>query len=335
MVQWLLPVSYLVRASSISAIAKEKTRLTEILCRLAFVAHSTDSNSVDQRNLKNGLGLHATFLSQGNDKIDQDHACVNGKCITGTDTTGDAVGKCNYDDVPPSNFGDHFSESMKSEYNNNSPCRDGGKNPMFALDFVSCWFQNPFDAITAQNSLWNARSGWLNNMVPWIDGKGADQDDQAYWGWNEAPCTAQNGDMDDAKPDIMIVKLPPAAGFEPSACQLSDEADWDLAKQLNTAHAKGLGYLPIVWLGETKVGNGYEKSFFSQNFLFKDNSCIKTASDTDTQIYFYPSTDQHCKDYEAFVKDKCKWGASSFGALDGGNSGNASEPGSAGNTTTA
>ena len=265
--------------------------------------------------------MHASFLSQGNDKIDQDHACVNGKCITRAETTGDAVGKCN-NEVLPSNFGEHFSESMKLEYNNDSPCRDGGLNPIFALDFMSCWFRNPLDAITAQNSLWNARSGWLNNMVPWIDGKGADKDDQAYWGWNEAPCSAQNGDIDDATPDIMIVKLPPAAGFEPSACQLSDEADRDLAKQLNAAHAKGLGSLPIVWLGETKVGNGYEKSFFSQNFLFEDGSCIKTASDKDTQVYFYPSTDSHCKDDEAFVKDKCNWG------------GNASNPGSAVNATT-
>ena len=47
------------------------------------------------------------------------------------------------------------------------------------MDFVACWYQNPFDAITAQNSLYNARGGWLNNMIPWIDGKGADQDDRA------------------------------------------------------------------------------------------------------------------------------------------------------------
>ena len=77
----------------------------------------------------------------------------------------------------------------------------------------------------------------------------------------------------------MIVKLPPAAGFTPSACQLSDNADWDLAAQLQKAWDKGLGSLPIVWMGEEKVGDGYEKSFFSQNFLFKDDCELSGESE--------------------------------------------------------
>ena len=63
--------------------------------------YPSDANTVDKRNPSNGLGLHANGIPVGDWTPDQDHACVGDKCITGFDTTGDLVGKCNYDDVAP------------------------------------------------------------------------------------------------------------------------------------------------------------------------------------------------------------------------------------------
>lgn len=283
--------------------------------------YPTDANSIDQRNTANGLGLHPS----------QDHACFGDVCITGYDTSGESVGKCNYDAVSPDDFGSHLGNSIRDK-NGESMCRDGGRSPNFEVDFVSCWYVNPWQAVAAQNSIWSHRASWLNNLLPTIDGKGNEDNDQAYWGWNEAPCTTTDGsDLDDIQNmDVVIIKLPPTVDSdEASACMLSDEADNKLANQLMDFWRKGAGVKPIVWMSEHKSAGSadYDKKFFAQNFLFKDRSCI-TVDDNGDGPYYYPAWDMKCTAYADYVDkywgDHCNKVGASFESTFGSANGSAS-----------
>ena len=79
----------------------------------------------------------------------------------------------------------------------------------------------------------------------------------------------------------------------------------------NSTHPSKLTQTHIL----TRVGS--DKKFFSQNFLFKDNSCVTVSGDGSYQTYFYPSGSDQCKSYKQSVDDfGKKWcGWASLGAV--------------------
>lgn len=142
----------------------------------------------------------------------------------------------------------------------------GGKAPSFALDFASCWMNNPRDMITMQNAIWKRSGDWSNQKIPASNWQLNATTQRSYWGWNEVPVS-----VDILKPqywDAIVIKLPLAVcgnegGDDTVSCLTrfaQGQLEFDLSKYVTAGYLKVgrqfAGHRPgssVVFLREVRV----------------------------------------------------------------------------------
>jgi hypothetical protein len=161
-----------------------------------------------------------------------------------------------------------------------------GKAPSFALDFASCWVNNPRDMINIQNTLWENKYDWSNQLIPksfWNDNNPSSL--RPYWGWNEVPIDRVQAHSP-INWDALAIKLPAAVcgnnGFDDKMSCLSSAAEQQLQQDLYT-HIKSGFLVPgasqitkrpgsyVVILKEQLVGSGtWQRFFYCENWKSPD-----------------------------------------------------------------
>lgn len=284
--------------------------------------YPTDANSVDQRTNpkegENGLGCDPSQYFGCTDDgqcitLAEDNCKCNYDVIPGVEY-GTQLAK-SFEQASQGNPGALY-------YEGDGYCFTFGEKlqPAFvAFDYASCYYtpDNTGDdvlpnggsfrhMIEASNSLWQNRGQLLNWNIPLEM-----QEDISYWGWNECAASYKNGNNLDTYLDVadaVLIILPAmdssshADGYPFSLCDLSDHALDVLLSDLHQAHKNGWGGKPFLLMEQTSgmdpddcatywdntkstCGDGYRKGISSQNFYFKDGSCLLVDGDSEVKFY--------------------------------------------------
>lgn len=289
----------------------------------------SDSNALDKRDSTNGRGCHPN----------QDFGCAyDGTGALTCMTQDDFACKCDYDTVNPADYGTKVAQSLFDDANPDhvgfagSPaCDFNNQQPMFQLDYSSCWFEEDNDflgyLVSAINSMWQQRSLWWNGRLPATEWLG-----EGYWGWNEV---VASGNMETDRvgvADAVVVVIPPLHVSElddgsASLCFLNQWAIGAIEEDLLNLFDldSGLQGKPViimeqvqglinddecgeVWNGED-CEDGFRKSFFSQNFKFESGNCLlvfdQEKDGGDGNVYFHFADDGACDAWDAGVASFC------------------------------
>ena len=223
------------------------------------VCYPSDAGSNKRMALfKGGTGCHPKGISG---------LCLNNTCLT----TRKQNCACDSHDVPGEKVGPFIAEWLKWA---------GGKQ--HGLDRFMCWYQSNrlglSETIAASNSLWLERSRWCLR-----------ERDMQYMGWTECPSTSNMRVKNLV--DAIVVRLPVATVHNMSLCDYEENVVDGVQTAL--AQMKSLGYTdrkPVVFLEQVKgmmnqqecndfwngveCNDGYRKEIFSQEFNFRDGSCL-------------------------------------------------------------
>jgi len=316
----------------------------------------SDSNSLDERKTSGG---QEAFTDRG-------RGCHNSQNFGCTGSKKGPVECMTYDSlecrcaiandptaIDPTDYGKQAGQSVNRQsgaahnpglqgYNtlyptcpNNSPKNkrrsipQGKKvtQPMFLLDYISCWFgiedlssNNGYMKwiVQGSNSMWEYQDEWWNHRLPYEGRPG-----YGYWGWNEV---VASGNIEDDVPnfgDAHVIVLPTLENVQdPSLCYLSSDAINNLEQQLIDQWYDprwGMGGLPVVIMSQVRgvadtafcndywdgkdCTEGWKKTIFSQNFKFPGQGwCLRVPLAGGDEVYFFKYDEPECT----------TWGAPSY-----------------------
>jgi hypothetical protein len=156
----------------------------------------------------------------------------------------------------------------------------------------TCWYPKThygmMEMVEASNSLWKERRRWR------VDGE------DNYDG--QSQCTATRNVIEGVLADAIVIPLVSTGEPNPSICNQRDHRS--LQKRLQNAYDRGYKSLPILFFRETegmiKVSDcrqmwgdkdcydGYQKEFFSQEYMFENGACIYRPPNCREAYYFPP-----------------------------------------------